>query len=410
MKKIKDLLTKNNYFIGKILGGVAAVVVILIIILINVDGEENKEDRNTTSTQGTNQIVLESTDEGVTLKDAVIQVATLDMESGSSTEIVEEGSDVETTLVADEEMSEEVTTKTAAEIGKETTSKKEEKTTKKNDATTKQQTSKETTTKKQTTTVKSTTTKQETTTEEQTTEKKPQKVRLKECELELISRRINYEVNGQSANIYESEAGKYNPYITEREFGWENAAMAVHPSEMYLPDYYQGDYFYINYPNDEYERNARRDIYLKKKITDEIYRECEEWVKNPSKYGMEDKFGEYLSARFSRFNKYTNSIYTEITYRGPGIEGDIYDGGTKEWCEKWAYFDTVLQRYRTMYSPYCEFYSRTYVKEGYFTDVGEVISYLKNYENVSLYITTCYCRWIYDEEINKTIVYIVEGI
>lgn len=416
MGKMKEVLTKNNYLIAKILGGVIGFVFLLIIIvgIIKNQDEKNREEENKTGVQDTSRIITETT-EDIHTNDVVVDNIEINTEETSLVEIVEESSDEETTSVFNDEIvKEETTTKTVVNVDKETTYKNKSTISNptSNEATTKNLTTtvKPTTTVRETTTVKVTTTQQETTTEEQTTEKKKAKIRLKDCETEFISFKILWRHNPTIESIYEESQEQYNPFIYQRTFGekWEN--VTVLPLWNYMTDieYIEGDDF-SEYAEEEAE--YIRDFHLRKKINEEIIRECDEWVANPSKYGTGEEFADYLMSYYTEEG--SNSIFSPSLRDNPeGSIDDKYEGKKKEWCEKWCYFDKNKQKYRTEFGCfYSKFRCLRIVKEGKYTDVQEIGLGTRYGENGLLgqyaYLFFNYCRWIYDEETDTTTIYIV---
>ena len=373
---------KKKLLIG---GGIAAAIIILIVLFVVFGKDDAKENGTTTSAQSTSGV----TEEITTLKEN----STEDTNEETSSEIVEESSDEETTSAVIEESSEETTIKTAAVVDKEITTKKGNSTIKKNETTTKKQTSKETTTKKQTTTAKQTTTKQETTTQEQTTAKpKPQSGRIKECELEFINKCLwFYPDNVNRGSIYTDLGNKFNPFIEQRDvFGWDNVAFLGG----WDINHDEKDYFAVNYPDNEYEQRERREVYILKKYNEGIIQECNEWINDSTKYGMGKMFGEYLCSRY--------------TYNGS--KNIFAEEKTGKWYEDWCYYDTVLKKYQESYEKYELFTSVTFIEEGYYTDVDKIYNRISEMEEESI-TDTCfvYCRWIYDENTDKTTIYIVGG-
>ena len=373
---------KKKLIIG---GGIAAAIIILIVLFVVFGKDDAKENETTTSAQSTSGV----TEEITTLKENSTEATNEE----TSSEIVEESSDEETTSTVIEESSEDTTTKSEAVVDKETTTRKENSTTKKNETTTKKQVSKETTTKKQTTTAKQTTTKQETTTQEQTTAKpKPQSGRIKECELALIGKCIRYKPEGVGEdNIYENIAGKYNPYIEEREvFGWDNIAVASAGYNLYDDD----DYFMQHYDN-EMERKLKRVLYVSKKYNDALISDCKLWVEDSLKYDTVSQFSEYLRSRYS-FGE-SNSFYNETR--------------DDKWYDTWYYYDEYLQRYNNNIECYGIYSADIFVEDGYCTDVDKIMDSLiaTKSENIkfSLFV---FCRWIYDEKTDKTTIYIVNAM
>ena len=369
--------SKKKILIG---GGIAAVILILIVLFLVFGGEGNKDNKNTTTLQSSNQ---KNTEENTTMKEETYDSTTVAVDVEPSNEATEESSDEETTLAEESSSKEE-----------ETTSKKEETTTKKNNTTQKNTTA----------------SKQETTTEEQTTEKpKPKSGRIKESELAFINKCIGFTAYGYNGSMYEQVEGVYNHFIYERDvFGWENIAVYADDNIFGKLSYYEGDYFTINYPNDEYKCRLMRNMYFMKKVNDAIISECNQWVNDPSKYGMGNGLGEYLYSRYTDFGT-PDSIYNNSVCENPnGTLDDMYEGKKKEWCEQWCYFDPVLNKYRTILDAYVEIVSCTYAAEGYFTDADAVIEYFASQGmKFEAQVGTCYCRWIYDAATDKTTIFAV---
>lgn len=402
---------KKKLLIG---GGIVAAIILLIVLVLVFCGDDSKDEK-TTSEQSTS----ESIEENTTSKDMAENDTTQATEDESSAENVEESTDEETTSIAEEDSSEEeVTTKTAADAGKDTTSKKEtaskkeDKTTKKNETTTKKQTSKETTNKKQTTTAKQTTTKQDITTQEQTTAKpKPQSGRIKECELALVDACYSYYPdNVNEGSIYTHIEDGFNPFLMlKNEFGWENVAISYDTSEFAESEYYEGDYFAIKYPNDEFKQFVIRDMYFSRKYNQAIIDDFNLWVQGSSEYDSAEEFGQYLRARY--LGPGENSIFSTNNRVNPeGSSDDMYEGLKKEWCEQWCYFDTQLQKYRTKFRPYYSFGAITFEEDGYYTNVEKIYEQLKSENRIFTNPGGIWCRWIYDAKTDKTVIYLVCAI
>lgn len=374
---------KKKLLIG---GGIAVAIIILIVLFVVFGKDDAKENKTTTSAQSTSGV----TEEITTLEDDSTEATNEE----TSSEIVEESSDEETTSTVIEESSEDTTTKSEAVVDKETTTRKENSTTKKNETTTKKQVSKETTTKKQTTTAKQTTTKQETTTQEQTTVKpKPQSGRIKECELALVDKCVDfYPDYVNEGSIYTYIEGKFNPYIYQRDhFGWENMCIYVHQLLIEDKAYYANDDFALKYPDDEIKQLLIRDIHFMKKYNQAIIEECDKWVKGTSVYNTAEEFVNYMDSRYSDSGK--NSIFNETR--------------DEQWYKKWCYWDEQRQEYRTSYIQYICFSAISYEKEGYFTDVEEIYKKLANENAWYIDPPGFYCRWIYDANTDKTTIYVV---
>ena len=420
MMKIKELLAKNNYLLGKIFGGCSVVAILLIIIaMVFMKGDENRVEKITSSTQVANQTIAESSQEQTTLKNGDAEETTVDVGSQPTEELIESSAE-ETTLAAEVESFEEATTKTVADSGKETSSekettvKKEDNTTKKKETTVAKQTTKQTS--NETTTVKKqSTTQQETTTEEQTTEKKETKIRLKDSEEELLSffvgRRyyVGFALGGR---IYDSfEDGFYRPFLEQKALGWENIVVCGPHSAYEDNDYNNNDYFANTYGISSYEGRERRGMSWGIKYNDAIINECYAWVENPEKFGMKNEFGDYLTSLYTDAGS-KSMFSSDVSVNASGNIEDTYEGMKKEWCEKWCYFDTYLQKYRTKFYRYKRIYSDTYTVDGYLDEIYDVECYL-TYDVFEKYFGADplfhFYRWIYDEENDKTTVYIVVG-
>ena len=139
MKKFKEVLSKNNYLVAKIAGGVVAgVTAIIVIVAITTKDKEVAAEVRTTSHE---------------------EITTVEEEKTSTEQIVEEKTSLEELSSNIEVTSEEeITTNTVGDSG---------------ETSTKESTTKQTTTVKQTTTTKQTTTAKPTTTTAQTTTTKP---------------------------------------------------------------------------------------------------------------------------------------------------------------------------------------------------------------------------------------------
>ena len=139
MKKFKEVLSKNNYLVAKIAGGVVAgISAIIVIVAVTTKDKEVAAEVRTTSHE---------------------EITTVEEEKTSTEQIVEEKTSLEELSSNIEVTSEEeITTNTVGDSG---------------ETSTKESTTKQTTTVKQTTTTKQTTTAKPTTTTAQTTTTKP---------------------------------------------------------------------------------------------------------------------------------------------------------------------------------------------------------------------------------------------
>ena len=154
MKKLKEVLSKNNYLVSKIAGGVVAGVAAIIVIgAITTKNKDVATEDKTTSHEE-----ITTTQEEITSTEQIVEENTSSDELSSNIEVTSE-EEITTSIVADsgETSTKETTTKQITTVKPTTTAKQTT-------------TVKPTTTTAPTTTTKPTTTKQpETTTEEETT-------------------------------------------------------------------------------------------------------------------------------------------------------------------------------------------------------------------------------------------------
>ena len=139
MKKFKEVLSKNNYLVAKIAGGVVAgVTAIIVIVAITAKDKEVAAEVRTTSREE-----ITTVEEEKTSTEQIVEEKTSPEELSSNIEVTSE---------------EEITTNTVGDSG---------------ETSAKESTTKQTTTVKQTTTAKQTTKAKPTTTTAQTTTAKP---------------------------------------------------------------------------------------------------------------------------------------------------------------------------------------------------------------------------------------------
>ena len=319
--------------------------------------------------------------------------------------------------VSTEVVTEESTTESIAEI--ETT--KQPETTKEetttivvNNETTTKPTEPQTTSK-----VEETTKQPETTTKKEVVYDLSEDNRIKNYELQLISRLREFDRWDDSigdyvpCTMYERvKEKKYSPYLQALDLGWENilpcgGAGLRNPEE-------EVDDFSVKHPNDSRASEVERNLQWSKKYLGAIINDCENWVKDGTKTSAKD-FQDYLVSKYT-YNG-TNSIFTDAM-NSDGYLNDEYMGRTKEFCEQWCYYDNTDKQYKPNFGDVFDFAVYTYEKNGYFDNVNEMIKWVQftgdgTYDETYGYGCKYYryggmfVRWTYNKDTDKTIIYMV---
>ena len=267
--------------------------------------------------------------------------------------------------------------------------------------------------------VEETTKQPETTTKKEVMYDLSEDNRIKNCELQLISRLREFDRWDDNigdyvpATMYDFiKEKKYNPYLQTLDFGWENILVNGVAGLRY-PETEEDD-FSAKHPNDTWATTTERDVQWSKKYYDAIIKDCENWVKNENKTSAK-AFQDYLVSKYTYDG--ANSIF-ENSVNPDGYTNDEYMGRTKEFCEQWCYYDNTDKQYKVTFNEIKDFAVYTYEKKGYFDNVSEMIkwvqftgdgTYDETYGYGCKYFTNTYSfvRWTYDKNADKTIIYMV---
>lgn len=443
MEKIKEFISKNRIYIG-----LAILSIFLVVIFVILRNSEYKTSPNETTTVEQVSFVkvidinFNDSDEVTSITFNGVKYTIPDdvkEEFEDTSEYVYVMNDGQVFHIIDNEVYVEVVdsesistegmittdtsdtsslTETTSEVVPETQLTTEETTTVAIETTTQQ----ETTTKAPETTKKPepTTKKEETTTKPEVVYDLSEDNRIKKCELWLISKLHEFDRWDDNVGdyvpctMYESTKGyeQYNPYTIERALGWEN--VLVQCQAVLRSPYEEEDDFSLKHPDDTYAGVVERDVQWSKKYYEAVINDCEEWVKNGGKTSAED-FEKYLISRYTYFGE--NSIFINST-NPDGFTNDEYMMRTKDFCEKWCYYDNHDKQYKPDFASITDFAVYTYEKKGYFDDINEVMKWIQftgdgvYHEDKGygcLYYTSAYnfVRWTYDKDTDKTIIYMV---